>query len=1123
MRLSQLIKRNLVHFWRTNLAVVAGVATAVAVLAGALLVGDSVRGSLRALFLQKLGSTTHAVVSNNFFREQLAEDIAKHFPSTAPIIALPGAVTDEKNRRVAAGVSVYGVDERFWQFHGRENRAPHDREALISEGLARELTSSAGDVLLVRVQRHSDIPIESLHSKKEDLTGTLRLTTRAVLPAAELGEFSIQPSQTATRAVFVPLDLLQQEVDQRERVNLLLVNSDKEQALTELVRVVEQAATLADFGVQVRQLANSGTLSVEHDSKVLTDALAAEVNTAAQKTSLKPQPILSYLANDIRSGDRSIPYSLVTAVDDETFRQQLGSSLVSGELASPHEGSNLTPIILNEWAARDLGIKPQAKITLDYYYWHEGGRLETRQADFYLAGIARMTGLAADRELVPEYPGISGSENLADWDPPFPVDLDRIRQQDEDYWDQFRTTPKAFIPLLKGQELWSTRFGNLTSIRLAPSGAPTTPEIRSGLEQALRTSITPAEMGLSVMPVRAQGLTASRGATNFGEYFLYFSFFLVVSALLLTTLFFKLGVEQRLREVGLLQSLGFSARLIRRVFVTEGFVLSLIGSSLGLIGAIAYGRLMIFGLSTWWVEAVGTSALALHINPISLVLGLAGGVLAALFCILITLRGLRHESSRALLAGTIQGNLAGKPKRRWLSAKRVGIVCLAVGVLLLAAGALALIDQALGFFGGGTLLLVAALSFLSDWLGRNRRRAIYGNGWWPVLKLGFRNATNRPARSVLCIALIASAAFIIVSVDAFRRDRAGAIERKSGNGGYALMAESVVPLVHDPNTPDGRESLNLSDAQDLIAQARFARFRLRPGDDASCLNLYQPQDPRIVAPQDEFIDGNRFTFARSMAESAEEKANPWSLLRRQFPDGAVPVIGDANSLTYVLHLKVGDDFVIGPASNPITLRVVGALSDSIFQSELLMSEANFVKLFPGHQGFRFFLIESADEERATTLASLLEDRWSDYGFDASATTQRLAEFHRVENTYLSTFQMLGGLGLVLGTLGLAAVLLRNVLERRRELALLRAVGYNSSHFTLMVVAENALLLFLGLLTGTVCAVLAIAPVFLERGGSLAQLPLGLLLLAVLVAGLVASVLATWAALRTPLLPALRSE
>jgi ABC-type antimicrobial peptide transport system permease subunit len=129
----------------------------------------------------------------------------------------------------------------------------------------------------------------------------------------------------------------------------------------------------------------------------------------------------------------------------------------------------------------------------------------------------------------------------------------------------------------------------------------------------------------------------------------------------------------------------------------------------------------------------------------------------------------------------------------------------------------------------------------------------------------------------------------------------------------------------------------------------------------------------------------------------------------------------------------------------------------------------------------------------------------------------------VENTYLSTFQMLGALGLLLGTLGMAAVLLRNVLERRRELALLRAVGYSSSHFTLMVLAENALLLLSGLITGTVAALLAISPVFFSEHAQLPSLTLGVLLLAVLISGLTASILATWTALRAPLLPALRTE
>jgi ABC-type lipoprotein release transport system permease subunit len=303
---------------------------------------------------------------------------------------------------------------------------------------------------------------------------------------------------------------------------------------------------------------------------------------------------------------------------------------------------------------------------------------------------------------------------------------------------------------------------------------------------------------------------------------------------------------------------------------------------------------------------------------------------------------------------------------------------------------------------------------------------------------------------------------------------------------------------------------------------RFVSLRVRPGDDTSCLNLYQPRNPKIVAPPASFIRDNRFTFQSSLASNAEEQANPWLLLDRQFDDEVVPVIGDANSLTYVLHLKVGDELVIDYPSGPLRLLIAGALSDSVFQSELLMSETNFLRLFPREEGYRMFLIDAPNHD-ATHVSTVLEDRLSDFGFDVVSTEERLANFHRVENTYLSTFQMLGGLGLVLGTFGMAAVLLRNVFERRKELALLRAVGYNSSHFAIMVITENVLMLVSGLAVGFVCAVLAIAPLLIERGARLPNVSLGLLLLAVLLSGAIASLVGTLAALRSPLIPALRAE
>src|SRR5262249_22128301 len=198
------------------------------------------------------------------------------------------------------------------------------------------------------------------------------------------------------------------------------------------------------------------------------------------------------------------------------------------------------------------------------------------------------------------------------------------------------------------------------------------------------------------------------------------------------------------------------------------------------------------------------------------------------------------------------------------------IVFGALGIALLIAAASKLIGQVGGFFGAGTLFLIAILFFWSWWLRSDKKRTIQGQGAWPMARMGFRNATTRPGRSVLCIALIASAAFIIVSVDAFRRDsRAGALDKNSGNGGCPLMAESLLPIVYDLNGEQGRDELNLND--DKLAGVKLTRFRLRPGDDASCLNLYQPRNPRILGVNDGFIGESRFAFQSSLAKAGEQK------------------------------------------------------------------------------------------------------------------------------------------------------------------------------------------------------------------------------------------------------------
>ena len=196
------------------------------------------------------------------------------------------------------------------------------------------------------------------------------------------------------------------------------------------------------------------------------------------------------------------------------------------------------------------------------------------------------------------------------------------------------------------------------------------------------------------------------------------------------------------------------------------------------------------------------------------------------------------------------------------------------------------------------------------------------------------------------------------------------------------------------------------------------------------------------------------------------------------------------------------------------------IDGSVFQGVLMMGERPFRKLFPSRVGYRYFLIEVPPSD-AAAVAEMLETKIA--GFDAEPVAARLADFLAVQNTYLSTFQTLGGLGLLLGTFGLATVMLRNVLERRAELALFRAVGFRTASLAWLVLCENTLLLGWGLGVGAASALLAMTPHLLSTGADVPWLSTGATLAGVFAAGMVAAWFAVREAVRTPVVSTLRSE
>jgi putative ABC transport system permease protein len=814
--------------------------------------------------------------------------------------------------------------------------------------------------------------------------------------------------------------------------------------------------------------------------------------------------VLTYLVNLIEAGSNAVPYSMVTAAN--------------GPYVPPDMRED--EILVNDWLAEDLKLFVGDTVRLSYFVVDSGKRLIERTNSFRVRGMVPMKGIYGDRTLMPDFPGVAKAESTQDWDAGFPLTY-KIRPEDEAYWKEHRGTPKAFITLAAGQAMWGSRFGAVTAIRF-PVLTNSFPMVCcEAVYRNILANLKPEDVALHFEPVREQALKAADQAQDFGQLFLGFSFFLVIAALLLMALLFQFGLEQRAAEVGTLLALGFTPGQIRKLLLLEGTALALMGGVLGALGGLGYARAMLWGLATIWRDAVGASVLQFSATPLTLLIGIFASTAVAVFTIWLTLRKQARQPARELLAGEaaeakVSRSAGPKSKVEWTV-----WLALAAGVSAVATAAWAIVaretSNAEVFFSAGSLLLIAGLAGTSAWLGSLGAKAKISH--LTVSGLAIRGCARRRKRSVATVALLASGCFLIVAIGVFRLDaNQDATKHSSGTGGFALLSESTLPIVQDLNTESGREAFGLG-TKDL-AGVQVVPFRVHDGDDASCLNLNRAQKPRLLGVNPEAL-ADRFTFA-----SAAKGLNPergWELLRSELPDGEVPAIGDANSIEWALGKKIGETIdYTDERGQTFKLRLVGAVANSILQGNLLIDEAHFTKRFPNESGYRMFLLD-APSNTAAQVSAMLSRALQDVGLELTPTVRRLNAFNAVQNTYLGTFQVLGGLGLLLGSAGLGIVVLRNVLERRGELALLTAVGFTRTALQKLVLGEHGALLLLGLALGIISAIVAVLPAMLGPGQQLPWLSLSLTLGAVVLNGLLWTWLATKYAVRGDLLRALRNE
>lgn len=1233
MTLFSLLWRNLLYFWRGNLAVMLGVLVGGTVLTGALLVGDSLQGSLRELTERRLGWVDHALVAPRFFRAELADEVAGSAGarvSPALLLQATASAGEKLDRRQARGITVLGVNSSFFGpaqppdgFDTQQDRPL----AWINRPTADALGVRKGDRFSLQLQKPEAIPRESGLGRKDVTLEQWELTVAGVLGEDDPGAaFNLRPELQAPRNVVVSLTDLQKRLGLTRQANALLAAGQK----AALDDALAKHLTLDDWGLTLQTPARrakaivsrydvdgDGTLSysewlstrkagknlpryawvIEEHVKAgtrrtrteedLRDAIVRGYPYLALESKqllLSPQATAAALEAAADAKLRAAP-TIVYLCRLDTKAGRVAGVVAALDLDAPWPfgpfGTKEVPaptgrqVVLFARAWDKAKQKPTAPDEIALRFKPPEHRTYQNPLDdtiepFSFAGYLPPRDVAADPFLTPEFPGITDRDDVGAWDLPFddPDWKKNVsKEYGDDYWKEFRGAPKAYVRLEEGKRMWgSSRFGELTSVRLAlPDATEKSPPTSDQLEQAadryraaLLKRLDPVAAGFVFDDVRSAGLDASQGGTPFGLLFLGFSFFLILSSLLLVGLLYRLNLERRSRQVGLLSAEGFPRSIVRQLLLGEGTSLALLGAAAGLLTAVLYSRGLVTYLAWAWPDESLRSLLRPHASAASMGWGMLGTLLAVAFTIWWVTRALSRVSPRALLAGqTAQESQPGAARASWW------LPVVAAGALLAGAGTLVggfyahgQEAQAGSFFGAGMLFLTAGLCGVRLWMRGQSGGLLSGGG---LTRLGVRNAARHPARSLLAVGLLASAVFLIVAVESFRRKPPAVSGEpndatvRTPDGGFALMAESDLPLIRSPGTPAGRAQVldrfrarlaeagkspaeveaEAREAQSLLGATTIYSFRARAGDDASCLNLYKPRSPRVLGAPGSFLLNAGFVFDGSLAETPDEQRDPWRILLRQkdrsYQDGApvrdlgIPAFGEKNTVQWMLRRGLGGAVEVPDEKGAVReLTVAGLLHDSVFQSSLIVSEEKFLELYPTNEGYSFFLI-APPRGREEQTRRVLELALADSGFVVTATRERLAAYLAVENTYLSTFQALGGLGLLLGSLGLSVVLLRAVWERRAELALLRALGYRRLALGWLVLAENAFLLLVGLVVGALSALLSILPQLARGEGSVPWLYLSLLFAGVLVVALSAAALATALTLRAPIVPALRRE
>lgn len=1071
MNLFELIKRDIFHYRRPLLATVLLAMVCSMILTGALLVGDSVQHTLKKMAEMRLGRTRYVMsTGDRYFRLLLSDEIVGNTEANigaVPVLAVKGILESPDGSVRINNLNVYGVESSFWQLAestGQSFASALKEGVRISESVKARLDSTDGDFLL-RLQQPTVLSQDLLFSAEGGDSQAWAIKIAEVVPDEAMGRFSLQASQVPPLNVFVPIEWLAEKMGQPDKANLLLV-ANGWASLDDLQNRLKDVIGPGDAELKFRTIESEKAIELRTPRIFLDKSIA----DAALQTGTGAYGVFTHLVNEIRFGQKAVPYSTVTGMG-----------------AGPQQSLSEDQIIINEWLAYELGADVDDQIELTYFKLTDTRRLVEETTRFTVVQVVPMMGSYADATLMPDYPGISEAESCRQWDSGMPIDLDKIRSQDETYWDQYKGTPKAYVSLAAATKLWANRFGTLTAVRW-----PAKQNTLADLQTSLMQHVNLQDIGFAFRDVKTPAQTSARGSTDFSGLFAGLSMFLIFAAAILLSLAFTFYIESRSQHIGLLKALGWNRLRIFMFFSAEGSVLAGVGCVVGTLFSVVYTGSMIAVLNTtFWSKALASLRVDFGLSAMTLIEGTIISFLICMFAMKIALYRCLRKPAHQLLAG-VQEDSYKPQKRRFSIVHILGWLFLAGGVFL-SLGSGKSQQQVAAFFTAGFLCLSGVLMVVAHWLGwlRQKSTSFARSLEWVAVK----NVPRRISRAVAVLIALSCGIFLVVSVGAnYKPTDTDVHNRRSGTGGFALLAQTTLPMTQTPTLPgDSETQISAIHVDDVVM------MRIYEQDDASCLNLNRAQNPTLLGVDiDTMAAKNPFTF--QLIELNDSSKSPWTILAENSGEDIIPAVGDYATVYWGLGKKLGDilDYT-DEKGRSVKLQIAGILKESVLQGRLLISEDNFVRLFPSVDGYSIFLID-ADAKDLHLQAKELNKRYRDVGMETVPTARILEQLNEVENTYLMIFLVLGGLGLILGSLGLGFVLVLNVLDRRGELAMMQAIGFRLTDLRYMLLFEHGLLLAGGILCGLIPGLWAVVPTILSQNGAFPIVSIVLVIIAMLVCG-----------------------